>query len=469
MDLIKLIRQESTASWFGFAFFAAVSGLANALVLAVINLAASDVAELDDERRTHQLTIFLIVVGIYVLAQRTVMISSTREVEEIIHKIRIRLIEKIRTADLIPLERIGRSFIYASINKDTLTLSQAAQSLVVGAQSAILVLFTLLYIAWLSRIAFAVCVAFIVAATWFYGKNLRGLNAELQEAAVTENRLFDLLTDLLEGFKEVRLNKARSDALYADLEQISLEDPGSGIDAPACFLVETIQGEGGLRAASCAWLRRLRAIADRCGALLVIDDIQAGCGRTGTFFSFESFNVRPDLICLSKSISGIGLPMALLLIEPEFDIWQVGEHNGTFRGNNLAFVSASAALQYWEDDRFRNEISGKIEILDARLQAMAERFPDLIEEIRGRGFMRGLVFRGPGTADVVSRDLFARNVMAETCGAGDQVLKLLPALTIPVDDLHTALDAIEEVIGEFPAHTAGTATASLASVTAGTA
>ncbi|WP_323797030.1 cyclic peptide export ABC transporter [Nisaea sp.] len=223
MDLIKLIRQESTASWFGFAFFAAVSGLANALVLAVINLAASDVAELDDERRTHQLTIFLIVVGIYVIAQRTVMISSTREVEEIIHKIRIRLIEKIRTADLIPLERIGRSFIYASINKDTLTLSQAAQSLVVGAQSAILVLFTLLYIAWLSRVAFVVCVAFIVAATWFYGKNLKGLNAELQEAAVTENRLFDLLTDLLEGFKEVRLNKPRSDALYADLEQISSE------------------------------------------------------------------------------------------------------------------------------------------------------------------------------------------------------------------------------------------------------
>ncbi|WP_193173802.1 diaminobutyrate--2-oxoglutarate transaminase [Nisaea nitritireducens] len=248
----------------------------------------------------------------------------------------------------------------------------------------------------------------------------------------------------------------------------SLDDPSSGIDAPACILVETIQGEGGLRAASCAWLRRVRTIADRCGALLIVDDIQAGCGRTGTFFSFESFDVRPDLICLSKSISGIGLPMALLLIEPEFDIWQVGEHNGTFRGNNLAFVSASAALQYWEDDRFRNEVSGKIEILDARLQAMAERFPGHIEEIRGRGFMRGLVLRGPGTAEAVSRDLFARNVMAETCGAGDQVLKLLPALTIPTDALHIALDTIEEVIACLPAHDAGAATASLA-VTAGTA
>ena len=223
MDLVKLIRQESSASWIGFAFFAAVSGLANALVLAVINLAASDAAELDDERRTYQLTIFLVVVGIYVLAQRSVMISSTREVEEIIHRIRIRLIEKIRAADLIPLEQIGRSFIYASINKDTLTLSQAAQSLVVGAQSAILVIFTLLYIAWLSGIAFAVCVSFITAAIWLYGKNLKGLNAELQEAGATENRLFDLLTDLLEGFKEVRLNKARSDALFSDLEKISLE------------------------------------------------------------------------------------------------------------------------------------------------------------------------------------------------------------------------------------------------------
>lgn len=221
MNLIKLIRLESSASWLSFAFLAAVSGLANALVLAVINLAASDAAILDDERRTHQLSIFLVVVGVYVLAQRTVMISSTREVEEIIHKLRIRLIEKIRTADLIPLERIGRSFIYASINKDTLTLSQAAQSLVVGAQSAILTLFTLLYIAWLSRVAFAVCVAFTLAATWFYAKNLKSLNAELQEAAAEENRLFDLLTHLLSGFKEVRINKARSDALFADLEQIS--------------------------------------------------------------------------------------------------------------------------------------------------------------------------------------------------------------------------------------------------------
>ena len=237
-----------------------------------------------------------------------------------------------------------------------------------------------------------------------------------------------------------------------DFLERALHDPSSGIDAPACILVETIQGEGGLRAASGAWLRRLRAIADRCGALLIIDDIQAGCGRAGTFFSFESFGVRPDLICLSKSISGIGLPMALLLIEPEFDIWHRGEHNGTFRGNNLAFVAASAALHYWEDDRFRKEVADKIEVFDTRLQTMAEYLPYHIMEVRGRGFMRGLVLRGAGVAETVSRELFARNVMAETCGAGDQVLKLLPPLTIPVDALHSALDTIEEVITDLPGH-----------------
>lgn len=233
----------------------------------------------------------------------------------------------------------------------------------------------------------------------------------------------------------------------------SLKDPSSGIEPPACILVETVQGEGGLRAASASWLRRLRSIATCCGALLIVDDIQAGCGRTGSFFSFEDFGIQPDLICLSKSISGLGLPMALLLIAPDFDIWQVGEHNGTFRGNNLAFAAAAASLHYWEDDSFRDDLAGKIATLDSRLRVMAERYPDHIEEIRGRGMMRGLVLHGADTANTVSRTLFARGIIAETCGAGDQVLKLLPALTIPTDALCTALDKIEGVIAELPVRT----------------
>ena len=226
----------------------------------------------------------------------------------------------------------------------------------------------------------------------------------------------------------------------------ALADPGSGIDMPACFLLETVQGEGGLRAASGDWLLRVQDLAERTGALLIVDDIQAGCGRTGTFFSFEPFGLQPDLVCLSKSIGGIGLPMALLLIEPSLDIWEPGEHNGTFRGNNLAFVAAGAALSYWEDEEFQSDLARKIDILDDRLDAICAHWPEHVLEQRGRGFMRGLVLNEPGTAAMVSRQLFERNVIAETCGPHDEVLKLLPPLTIPVDALTQALDVIEDVI-----------------------
>jgi len=124
--------------------------------------------------------------------------------------------------------------------------------------------------------------------------------------------------------------------------EVLLDDPSSGIDAPAAFIVETVQSEGGINLASAEWLRRLQVLARRIGALIIVDDVQVGCGRTGPFFSFEAAGMQPDIVCLSKAISGSGLPMALALIHPEFDQWQPGEHNGTFRGNNLAFVTATA-------------------------------------------------------------------------------------------------------------------------------
>src|SRR5690606_17560882 len=112
-----------------------------------------------------------------------------------------------------------------------------------------------------------------------------------------------------------------------------LSDPSSGLDAPAAILVETVQGEGGLNAASAGWLRAIAGIARKHGALLIVDDVQAGVGRTGTFFSFEPAGIRPDLVTLAKSLSGYGLPLALLLIDRRYDRWLPGEHNGTFRGN----------------------------------------------------------------------------------------------------------------------------------------
>src|SRR5690625_630606 len=140
-----------------------------------------------------------------------------------------------------------------------------------------------------------------------------------------------------------------------------LDDSGSGVDKPAAIIVETVQGEGGLRAARPEWLRGLAKLCARHEVLLIVDDVQAGCGRTGTFFSFEEAGIEPDIVCLSKSISGYGLPMALTLFSPEFDVWSPGEHNGTFRGSNPAFVTATAALRrYWADDAFQNGHLAKV-------------------------------------------------------------------------------------------------------------
>ncbi|MEC9341992.1 MAG: aspartate aminotransferase family protein, partial [Pseudomonadota bacterium] len=128
-----------------------------------------------------------------------------------------------------------------------------------------------------------------------------------------------------------------------------LKDQSSGVDLPAAIIVETVQGEGGIHVASIPWLQQLEKICREFDILLIVDDIQMGNGRTGSFFSFERAGITPDMVTLSKAVGG-GLPMALLLMRPELDRWQPGEHTGTFRGNNLAFVAATKALEFWDDD-----------------------------------------------------------------------------------------------------------------------
>ena len=157
-----------------------------------------------------------------------------------------------------------------------------------------------------------------------------------------------------------------------------LSDPSSGIDVPAAIILETIQGEGGLNVASANWVKNVARIAQKFGALLIVDDIQAGCGRSGDFFSFEPFGIEPDIVCLAKSISGFGLPMSLVLIKPEHDIWAPGEHNGTFRGNNLAFVTATVALrQFWKTSEFQKIIKDNGEKLRAVLTNLVAAHPKI--------------------------------------------------------------------------------------------
>ena len=225
-----------------------------------------------------------------------------------------------------------------------------------------------------------------------------------------------------------------------------LSDPSSGFDPPAAFLVETVQGEGGVNAADDEWLRRLAGLARKHGSLLIVDDIQAGCGRTGNFLSFEPAGIYPEIVCLSKSISGYGLPMSLLLIKPSHDAFDPGEHNGTFRGHNLAFVAGRAALAYWRQPDFLQGLDRNIAILDEWLSAVIERLPPSAAEARGRGLLRGLAFADEGLATIVAKKAFQRDVIIEVSGGRDHVLKFLPALNIPSATLTEALGRLEEII-----------------------
>jgi diaminobutyrate-2-oxoglutarate transaminase len=227
-----------------------------------------------------------------------------------------------------------------------------------------------------------------------------------------------------------------------------LADEGGGIDQPAAIIVETVQAEGGLNVASGEWLRAIEGIARRHGALLIIDDIQAGCGRTGTFFSFEGSGVQPDLVCLSKAIGGMGLPMALVLMRPDLDVLAPGDHNGTFRGHNLAFVAAKAALELWRDPSFAAGIQEKAQRLRTHLEAIVERYPGHGAHVRGRGMILGIGWNDHSIAARVSAVAFEYGVIAETTGSNDQVIKLLPPLTISDDELARGLDGLERAISK---------------------
>ncbi len=224
-----------------------------------------------------------------------------------------------------------------------------------------------------------------------------------------------------------------------------LEDPSSGVDAPAAILLETVQGEGGLNAASPGWVQRIAALARQYGALLIVDDVQAGCGRTGTFFSFEPMGIVPDLVAMSKSLSGFGLPMALVLIHPDHDQWRPAEHNGTFRGNTHAFVTATAALQtYWREPGFEGEIARRAALTHAHLERIGREVPGSI--LKGRGMMQGLDVHSGDLAGQVCSLAFARGLVIETSGAHDQVLKVLAPLNTPLPLLEQGLSILHGAV-----------------------
>jgi len=228
-----------------------------------------------------------------------------------------------------------------------------------------------------------------------------------------------------------------------------LEDDSSGVGIPAAVILETVQGEGGINAASFEWLQKIDEICKRWDIMLIIDDVQAGNGRTGTFFSFEPAGIEPDIICLSKSIGGYGLPMAITLIKPEHDIWEPGEHNGTFRGNNLAFVAATEALSNWENDEFSEAVQDKGDFVSEKLSELIVKYPELKGELRGRGLMKGIAWGDHDLATKICAAAFERGLVMETSGPNDEVMKLLPPLIIDKEGLEKGLQIIDESIEDI--------------------
>jgi diaminobutyrate-2-oxoglutarate transaminase len=230
-----------------------------------------------------------------------------------------------------------------------------------------------------------------------------------------------------------------------------LEDGSSGVDLPAAVILETIQGEGGINVVSKEWLQELETICKEFDILLIVDDIQVGNGRTGEFFSFEFAGINPDMVTLSKSIGG-GLPMALLLFRPELDQWKPGEHTGTFRGNNLAFVASKVCLEnYWQSDDLSNAVFYKEKILKEKLQEIAKKYEDEYTiDVRGRGLAYGFeVKEDKSIASEISEYAFKENLICETCGSNNQVVKFLPPLTISEDLLNEGLQRFENAVDKL--------------------
>lgn len=229
-----------------------------------------------------------------------------------------------------------------------------------------------------------------------------------------------------------------------------IDDDHTGVDKPAALILETVQAEGGIFPFPVDFLKGCREFCTKNDILMIVDDIQAGCCRTGTFFSFERADIKPDMVALSKSIGGAGMPMALLLIDPDKDIWKPAEHNGTFRGNQLAFVAGNAALEYMVEHQLDKEVQRKSAIVEKFIK---EEILPLDERLsyRGIGLMWGVECEklGGGVfSKAVVAACFKRNLILERAGRDDSVVKLMPALVIEDELLLKGLNILKEAFVE---------------------
>ncbi len=224
-------------------------------------------------------------------------------------------------------------------------------------------------------------------------------------------------------------------------------DSSGGQQPLAAVLVEAIQAEGGVNVASREYLLALQKLARDQGALLIIDDIQVGCGRTGSYFSFEGMGLDPDIVTLAKGIGGFGTALAMNLNKPDLDKhWSPGEHTGTFRGQNLSFVAGAEALTYFEDDSLMKEVKNKGEKMRRHLDELVRKRGGGKFEVRGKGMIQGLDLGDGKFSKAVARECFENGLLVGPCGSGGRVIKLIPPLVIPDADLDEGLKILSQAV-----------------------
>ncbi|MCQ2520965.1 MAG: aspartate aminotransferase family protein [Lachnospiraceae bacterium] len=232
-----------------------------------------------------------------------------------------------------------------------------------------------------------------------------------------------------------------------------IEDDHSGVDKPAALVIEVLQAEGGIYILPNEWLQKARAFCDKYDILLIADEVQIGNCRTGKFFSFEHAGIKPDIVTMAKSIGGIGMPMALTLFRPELDIWSPGEHNGTFRGFQLATVAGKAGLEFMLENHVEEEVCKKEQIIETFLKNNISTINQRLE-YRGKGMIWGIDFSAfpEGTAKKCSQKCFEKGLVIELAGRKDCVLKLMPILTIEKSILEQGLNIVAESVKEILEH-----------------
>jgi len=213
------------------------------------------------------------------------------------------------------------------------------------------------------------------------------------------------------------------------------------------IIIEPTQGEGGARPFDPAYLSALRQIATAHDVIVIADEVQAGVGRTGPFFSFEGSNLDPDIICVSKSISGLGLPMAINLVRRSLDTWSPGEFTGTFRGNNLAFATSATMLEtYWTTADQEKATEERGILVRNHLSAISEEFSGGEWQVRGNGMLSGLQVSSGDLADAICDAAFADRLIVETCGAGGKTIKILAPIVTSMEQLTGGLTRLRGAV-----------------------